>query len=335
MDVLDWKLIFDKAKEHLIKPKGSGIKRAGGTGGAKKVKRTAKVKGGASKIYPCYFCRVLGYQGKQRSPVRLVEHIEKFHEFAKADAEAIQKKWNADQPMKTNSVQYKVYMGQDDTMPELKKKISLDELMDDARSDEGTPDQNALVRSVLEATGRLPPGEEKKEEKEEKKESPPAVPELPEAPVVEPPKPPKKKRKPKKGETVAQIKARKAAKESIKKTVESVKSIEKKREKKLLEEYNAPPKEPGIADLMKLMKGQQGELPPEAKTELADLGKATVKKIKTRAAKSKADQADKTNIDSKFKTLEKSKLKRVPAKEIKVVSKVKGKGKPVLLISDS
>jgi len=88
-----------------------------------------------------------------------------------------------------------------------------------------------------------------------------------------------------------------------------------------------------IPDLMSLMKSQQGELPAEQKTELATLGQETVKKIKTRSTRSKATKADKANIDAKMRDLAKSKLKRVPAKEIKVKSKTKGGGKPVLLIS--
>lgn len=338
MDVLNWNAIFEKAKESLlpIKPqkKGSGIKRSGEgikqgagikRGGGKRsagVKRsgtasassTRSVQGG-NRIYPCFFCKAMGYQGKSRSPERLITHLQNAHQFNKANSEKIQKQWNDDSPVQAGDPDYKK---DEAKLPELKSKvIPRQELIDAAKSDKGTKTQNLVSDSIAKALGEVKPEDVKEAEVKQPEVKQPKV------------------KKPKKTEPVVppapDLPPELAAIIKTQKTIKSVKKKETAREKKLLEEANKPEKEPGIADLMKLMKAQKGDLPPEQKTELADLGKATVRKIKSKEVKSKASKADAKVIDTKFKELKKSKVKRVPAVEMKV--KGKGKGKPILVLS--
>lgn len=319
MEALDWNKIFSVAKETLIKPRrppGSGIVRSGG---AKKVSAVKKIKGG-DRIYPCWFCRAMGYKGGRRSPERLMEHIQNRHGFNKGQSENIQKQWNEDNPTIKNDLKYE---SSEKKLQELgKKTISRTDLEEAAK--DGTQIQKDVLSSIQVALGEEKPPTSKPEDvKTESKEE--------------------------EKETEAELKAKKKEKKKEKKlkkkkllegVLEEFMDKKKKKTPKELQDeaYEALGKksakpEPGIGDVMKLMKSQKGELAPEEKTELNELGKATVAKIKTRASRSKAVKADKTNISSKFKALEKSKLKRVPAKELKVASKVRGGKKPMLIIS--
>lgn len=334
MEALDWNKIFSVAKETLIKPipKGLGIKRTGGQArngtkgpkGAKRALMVKKVEGGGGK-YPCWFCRAMGFQGKTRGSSSLITHIKNHHGFTEKESQAIQNKWNKDEPLtKKNILEYEE---SDEKLPGLGKKIiPRKELEVEANSEDGTKVQKKVLLAIKVALGEEKPPEPEDVKTESKEEE-------------------------EKTETEAERKVRKKEKKKekkrkTKKLLEGVleEFIDKKKKKtpkekqdeaweKLAKESAKP--EPGIKDMMKLMKSQKGELAPEEKTELNELGKATVAKIKTRASRSKAVQADKTNISSKFTALEKSKLKRVPAKDMTVTSKVRGGKKPTLIISNA
>lgn len=337
MESIDWNKIFELAKKHIP---GSGIMRAGRGGGIKRAgkggAKKASVKGGA-RIYPCWMCIAFGYKGLNRSTERLKTHLEENHHIPKENVKAIEEQWRKDNNVESKNPEYAEAEMTRSRLP-LGKYITLKTLHDVIDSGEANKDQIAVLNSINKALGTEEEKEEKKDGEEKKEEpvvpAPVPVPAPIPAPVPVPAPPiPRRPRRPH-GETAAQAKERLRREKSIKETVDKVNQKEAKRVKEMLEAYNKPKAEPGIKDIMSLMKAQKGELPPEQRTDLATMGKETVKRIRARSTKSKATKADQSNIDAKMKTLAKSKLKRVSAKDIKVVSKITGKGKPVLLISD-
>jgi len=296
MENIDWNTIFELAKKHLP---GSGIMRAGKGGG---IKRTGT--GGAKKASAKTIKKVKG--GVQR-------YVCPWHKdyadqgLGKDSFMTHMKVEHADDIMKD----FGVTKGQVGAVVDL--AYGKLKFRDEDRPETKTSVKNNALKAIRDAATQVKADvEEKKEEKEEKEEK-------------------KDGADPRIDDLINEIKSIKGL---IPKAAppKTRKQLQDENWEKEVAKAAKPPA--AIKDIMTLMKSQQGELPPEQKTDLATMGEQTVKKIRARSTKSKATKADKSNIDAKMKTLAKSKFKRAPAEEIKVTSRVRGKGKPTLIISE-
>jgi len=321
MDALDWNKIFEIAKQHLDAKskakKGSGIKRAG-TGGAKKVVKKASIEG-SGLIYPCWLCRAIGFQGMNRTPKRLQKHLENVHKFNREDAKQVEGAFRKYGQVEARS---KEYLESEQNFKQFipGSDLPFSDLIGMVKKGKANAEQKNIL-GVISNVVKI--DDEKIEEKTDGKDD-------------------EEDTKTEEEKTEEKDLIKEMLDELLRKKNKKIRDEERKKKAKEKQDADwekeiakAAKPQPGISDIMTLMKKQQGELPPEQKADLAELGKATVKGIKTKSTKSKAAKADKANIDAKLKRLDASKLKRVPSEDIKVKSKIKKGGKAVLVISEN